>query len=180
MIVYHGSDSNFKQLRIAKDLVKRISTADNEGMGIYFSTDKMVARSYGKYIYTLEVNDDCFLDFRKESVCKSYVNKIIQEVYQKCGVNLYYYFDSNHLCNRMYWGGQSIYMVGKEISDVLDSTDKFYCSFTETKRREVYRVLRSYDKRLKAYMFNYHIKDIGVLKSVDDNVVKIINKESSY
>ena len=48
MIVYHGSNSNFKSLRISKSLVKHNSTLLNEGLGIYFSTDKEVARSYGK------------------------------------------------------------------------------------------------------------------------------------
>ena len=57
MVVYHGSNSNFKKLRISKDLVKRESTKTNEGMGIYFTTDKEIARSYGKYIYTIEIND---------------------------------------------------------------------------------------------------------------------------
>lgn len=180
MVVYHGSDSNFKRLRIANELVKRISTKDNEGLGIYFSTDKQVARSYGKYIYTLDINDEDFIDFRDSYVCQNYVNKIIQEIYQKCGINLYFYFDAKNMSDRMYWGGQAITSVGKDIADILDNSDKFYCSFPKTTREKVYGYLKAYDKKLKAYMFNYHIKNIGVLKSVDDSVVKIINKESSY
>lgn len=39
MIAYHGSDSNFKTFRLSKSLVKHNSTLENEGLGIYFSTD---------------------------------------------------------------------------------------------------------------------------------------------
>ena len=45
MIVYHGSDSNFRKLRIAKELVKNSSTMLNEGMGIYFFTNKEQTQS---------------------------------------------------------------------------------------------------------------------------------------
>lgn len=72
MIVYHGSNSNFKKLRIAKSLVKHQSTLENEGLGIYFTTDKEIARSYGKWIYSLEIPDD-MIDFRnKKSLHKIY------------------------------------------------------------------------------------------------------------
>lgn len=36
MLVYHGSNSNFRTLRISKSLVKHDSTLENEGLGIYF------------------------------------------------------------------------------------------------------------------------------------------------
>ena len=70
MIVYHGSNSNFTKLRIAKSLVKNSSTLENEGPGIYFSTDKSVAKHYGKYVYTLDINDKYFLDSRNAVICK--------------------------------------------------------------------------------------------------------------
>ena len=41
MIVYHGSPHNFKKLRICKG--EHISTEQNEGRGIYFSSIKSVA-----------------------------------------------------------------------------------------------------------------------------------------
>lgn len=65
MIAYHGSNRNFKKLRISKQLVQRTSTELNEGIGIYFSTNKRVAESYGNYVYILEINDKYFKDFRK-------------------------------------------------------------------------------------------------------------------
>lgn len=180
MVVYHGSDSNFKKLRIAKDLVKRISTKDNEGMGIYFSTDKEVARSYGKYIYTLEITDEHFLDFREFSKCLDYVCEIAKSIREAYGVDIFKYFDGHYFARRMFWGGQALFKVGSDIAEILDNTEPFYCSFPKTTRDKVYNYLKRYDKQLKSYMFNYHIKNIGVIKDVGDSVVKIVCKESSH
>lgn len=76
MIVYHGSNSNFRTLRISKNLVNHKSTITNEGLGIYFSTNLDVAKSYGKYIYTLEINDKVLIDFRSRGNCRRYLAKL--------------------------------------------------------------------------------------------------------
>ena len=93
MIAYHGSNSNFRQLRIAKSLVKHTSTLDNEGLGIYFSTDKEVAKSYGKYLYTLEINNKYFRDFRNIKTCRQYLALLSQEVYKRFKIDILYFID---------------------------------------------------------------------------------------
>lgn len=181
MIVYHGSNSNFKKLRISSSLVKHESTKTNEGLGIYFSTNKEVARSYGKYLYTLEINDKYFVDFRNKARCRLYVTTLVKNIYNETKIDISKYLDINDLVNRMYWGGQSISGVGREIYMLLDSNENWYMSTPISKIERIYQILRAYDKKhLYAYMFNYHIKDIGVIKNVDDNIVRIINKEQSY
>lgn len=181
MIVYHGSNSNFKKLRISSSLVKHESTKTNEGLGIYFSIDKEVARSYGKYIYTLEINDKYFVDFRSRTKCRLYVAKLAQSIYKETKVDILRYFSLEDLADRMYWGGQSISGVGREIYMLLDSNANWYFNNSISKIERIYQILRAYDKKhLYAYMFNYHIKNIGVIKKVDDNIVRIINKEQSY
>lgn len=182
MIVYHGSNSNFKRLRISKSLVKHNSTLLNEGLGIYFSIDKEVARSYGKYIYTLEINDKCFVDFRTRTKCAQYIKSIISHVLKETGINISNYFSVNEFIDRMYLGGQTIFTIGHDIAEILNNTDEFYLGFCETKRNKIYSKLRAVDKnrQIRAYMFNYHIKNIGVIKSVDADTVRIISKENSY
>lgn len=180
MVVYHGSNSNFKKLRISKDLVKRESTKTNEGMGIYFTTDKEIARSYGKYIYTIEINDKYFRDYRKRLACQGYVHKIVSKILDKTGVNLYEYLMINETVDRMYLGGLAINGVGRELYLLLDSNEKFY-RLPQYKIEKVYQMLRGFDRKPpKAYMFNYHIPNIGVIKDVSDDVVRIISKEQSY
>lgn len=178
MIVYHGSNSNFRKLKIAKGLVRCESTMNNEGLGIYFSTDRSVAESYGKYLYTLEINDKYLVDFRKKAKCVSYIRKIISTVYKNTGVRIDNYFSAEEFANSMYFGRQVISRVGKEIGEVLDSTEKFYFAYNQTTREKVYRELRKIDRELKiAYLFTYYIKNIGVIKCADENIVRIINKE---
>lgn len=181
MIVYHGSNSNFKKLRIAKELVRTQSSLVNEGMGIYFSTDKEIARSYGKYIYTIEINDRCFLDFRARGRCRIYLGKLAQKIYKELKIDILDYINLEETADRMYWGGLAISGVGREIYLLLDSNEKWYKEVCKSKIERVYQILRTYDKRnLQAYMFNYHIKDVGVIKTTDENVVRIVSKENSY
>lgn len=177
MIVYHGSDSNFKKLRISKDLVKHRSTLDNEGLGIYFSTDISVAENYGKYIYVLEINDSCFHDFRQVKQCEIYVRNICYDVLKKTGVDISKYIDISLLILYMKTGGIAISGVGREIYMLLDSNENWF-KLSKSKIQAVYRLLSKYDKFCpKAYMFTYHISNIGVIKDVSEDVVRIIDKK---
>lgn len=176
MIVYHGSDSNFKTLRISKSLVKHKSTFDNEGLGIYFSTNIETAKSYGKYLYILEINDNVFMDFRKLAICKSYLGNIVSYVYQNSCINIMNYITVFDTINRLNLGALAVSGVGKELSMLLDSTEKWY-TLPESKINKVYKLLKSIDKNCpKAYMFNYHIVNIGVIKDVSPDVVRIVDK----
>lgn len=180
MIVYHGSNSNFKKLRIAKELVQRESTKTNEGMGIYFSTDKETARGYGKYLYTIEINKAYFYDFRKRITCKGYVHKIVTTILRETGVDITKYYNIDETVDRLYFGGLAFSGVGRELYLILDNTTEFYM-LPNSKREKIYRILRAFDRKPpKAYMFNYHIKNIGVIKDVSEDVVRIISKEQSY
>ena len=181
MIVYHGSDSNFKQLRIAKSLVKHRSTLENEGLGVYFALDKEVARSYGKYIYTLDINNKYLKDFRNASVCDSYLRRIAEEIQKDININILYYIDLNQFITRMCCGGISIASTCEDIYNILENNEDWYIVTNKSRRERAYKVLRNYDKNhLYAYLFMYHIPNIGVIKVIDDNVVKIVKKESSY
>lgn len=180
MIVYHGSNSNFKTLRINKKLVKHDSTLTNEGLGIYFSTDKSVCESYGRYMYTLEINDKCFSDFRKINTCKRYVNAIRQEILKATGIEIARYVDLNSVAVYVHDGKVAVSGTCNEIYMLLDSNGHWY-ELGESRIQKVYKILDSYDKKhLKAYMFNYNIKDTGVIKDVSDNVVRIVDKGRNY
>ena len=165
MIVYHGSNHCFKKLKIGKSLVERRSTLENEGIGIYFSTDRTVAESYGKYVYEIELEN--IQDFRKRSECKKYLNEICAFVLYKTKVNIkkYIYFDAT--VSDMKAGGLSIAEIGKELQLQCDSRNEFYTELSETKRQKIFQCLKTYAKNhLTAYMFQYHIKNIGVIKDL--------------
>ena len=183
MIVYHGSHSNFKKLRISPKLCKHASTVTNEGYGIYFSTTPTVALTYGKYIYTLEINDDYIIDYRKKSECRKLVNTIMLYIKQECDINIYPYFKDSleRIIDNLYLGGLGISSIGDELILMLDSSYEWYATVSNTKIQKVYRKLKSYNKtHMKAYLFNYHIKNIGIICDASDNVVKIIAKDWCY
>ena len=69
MRVFHGSPRSFTKLRIDKRLIRHNATLENEGAGIYFTTDLSRAKSYGKYIYELEISDKYLRDFRDIKEC---------------------------------------------------------------------------------------------------------------
>jgi hypothetical protein len=177
MIAYHGSNSNFKTLKISKSLVQHKSTLENEGLGIYISTNPEVAKTYGKYTYVLEINDKCIVDFRKKATCTAYVNYIAKSVYDQTKVYLSRYMNLTQISDRIYLGAQSIANISHEIQMELDSNERWYTDIPESTQEKVYRTINKAVKtRLKAYMFNYHIADIGVIKDVSLEVVRIQSK----
>lgn len=180
MICYHGSNSRFKTLKISKKLVKSNATLLNEGIGIYFSIDRTVAESYGKYLYTLDINDKYIKDFRKIGVCRSYLLSIAKSVYAATGINLANYINYNTIAQSMVYGQIAISNVSREIKLCLDSTEKWY-QLSETKINNAYREIEKACKNtLYAYLFNYQIKGIGIIKNVNPEVVQILSCEKMY
>lgn len=181
MIVYHGSNHRFKKLRIAKRLVESPSTLVNEGLGIYFSTEKSIASSYGKYLYTLEINEKYLVNYRDIYTCHDHINFLVERVAIKCDVDIRKYFSTFEMVDRMRNGAQMICNIGHDIAEILDNTEEFYLTHSKYKRESIYRLLRSYDNfkktLVKAYMFRYFIPNIGVIKDVSDDVVKIVSIE---
>lgn len=180
MIAYHGSNANFKKFAVSNRLTKRDSTRNNEGMGIYFSTDINVAKSYGKYLYTMEINEAYVLDFRSKMVCKKYVEGIRKHIYEKTKIDIAGYINLSGVVLYAHCGNIAIWGITREIEMLLDSNEHWY-ELAPSRIERVYQILRGYSKKhLRAYMFNYNIKNTGVIKDVKEDVVRIVKKEVMY
>lgn len=178
MIVYHGSNSNFNRLKISKKLVKNESTLLNEGYGIYFSLDKNVAMSYGKFLYTLEINNKYIRNYKTLNSCKKLVKNILDEVENITKKSIKKYIDVNAIANNLFKVNLGFNNLGKELELILDNNFNFYNNYSNSVRNNIYRKIRiTIKKTLKAYIFNYHISNIGIIKDVNPEIVKIINKE---
>lgn len=178
MIVYHGSPHNFKKLRICKG--EHISTEQNEGRGIYFSSIKSVAETYGNYLYTLDVNDYYIKDFRKTVTCEKFLRDLELSVARKTNVWLRTYIDFNTVLSYMVSGGLSIFDLAREIWLLLDSHEYWYTHFSDNQRNLILSSIRQFVKRnLSVYFFPYHIQGVGVIKDVSPLVVNIVSKESN-
>lgn len=172
MIVYHGSNHNFKKLRIDPKLCERRSIIENEGYGIYFSTDINIAKSYGSYIYVIEIDDASVIDFRNVNTCGVFLYRILNSVKT---TSLYSLIDHRTIYRNIYYGGVSIWNLYDELALNLDSCDIWYTNFSQSQRDSIFRTLkRECRVGLKAYMFNYHIQNIGVIK--DLSCCRIVDK----
>ena len=177
MIVYHGSNSRFETLRIGKNLVKHDSSLLNEGMGIYFSTDRKIAESYGKYLYTLEINDAKIYDMRSSRIVQARIKQIAKEVLNATGVNILPYLNIREIAQYVVDGRVAIDGMCREIYMLLDSNEDWYFAAGD-KVDNVYKQLERLSKvKIPAYLFNYHIPNIGIIKTVTPDVVKIISRE---
>lgn len=185
MVVYHGSNHRFRSLRIEKSLVECRSTMTNEGLGIYFSKNKEVAKSYGRYVYTIDIPDEVVIDFTDRATCKRYYKDLIKTIDEKNHIKLEEYISydiEKILIDRMYLGGQCLFSLGREIYNILDSNENWWCDgkVLETKKHQVESSLRSYSKNLIAYTFSYHIPDIGVIKKPGLKYARITKREEMY
>ena len=194
MIVYHGSNSNFSKLRISRDLVhweKERTHADGitfrfmpldhtEDVGIYFSADKETAKQYGKYVYTLEINDCYIKDFRGRTACRMFLAKMAQEIYKKIDVDLLEYVNLEHLSEKMYWHTLCISTIYTEFEHIFFNSSDFN-KLPKSKRDRISQMIRAICKReLTVILFNADNRDEGIIKKVDDSIVRIISKEQLY
>lgn len=175
MLVYHGSSHNFKTLRIRKDLTRE-SSKNNEGYGIYFSLDKSVAMSYGRYVYTIQVADNYLIDMQDMRLCLGYVHKICKEFHDMFGVRLEWFLDVRSLAEYLQCGTIPVIGVCREIKLLLDSNERFYVKCGRHVE-SMFKWLDFYAGAPKAYLFTYQIKDCGIIRDVSPSVATIVQKE---
>lgn len=186
MIVYHGSNSNFKQLRIEKRLCKTKQKSLNEGYGIYFSTYSDVARAYGKYIYQLELNDRFVMDFNNRGTCEKYVNKLMEDIYLKFKVDARMLRTYKEVVNGLACGKIEIDKLGSELAVEIDNDYGLYEKYIDSMSIKKHESFISYieglnGKYLKAYTYpSNEIRGVGIIKDVSADVVRIINKTKLF
>ena len=190
MIVYHGSNSNFNTLKISRNLVhwekehtddgftfKFMPLQHTEGIGIYFSLNKEDAKQYGKYLYTLEINDKYIIDFRHRTNCRLFLAKLAQSIYKKIDVDILEYVNMEQIAEKMYWHTLSIDIIYTDIISILDN-NKYFQQLAKSKIDRVHQMIRAYCKKeAVVYLFNSKC-DEGIIKKVDNSIVRIINKET--
>lgn len=175
MLVYHGSNHSFRTLRIRKELAKS-TTLENEGYGIYFSLYRDVAESYGKWLYTLDVSNKYLVDMRDFNTCSAYVLKLRQEMLAVFKLRLEDFFDMQLLARYLWQGGVAISGVGKEVQNLLDSSEEFYMRHGKNSEA-IFEWLRKWRGIPKAYLFTYNIRGCGIIRDVSPEVVRIVDKE---
>lgn len=176
MQVYHGSNHRFSKIRISPSLSNSQASSLNEGAGIYFSTDRGVAESYGKYLYTLDINKSALIDFRTSKTCASYMSNLNTFVQRESGIRLSDYLQLRGVAEYVYFGNIAVAGIGRELGLLLDSDERYSLQVPQYRKDKVGVAIRKFLKQtLRVYMFNYNIKNIGVIKKADDDTVRIIS-----
>ena len=177
MILHHGSTKDFDKFEISE---KHLSTKiENliEGMGIYFSDNKEFVKSYGNFIYTIDMdNNDCW-DFTNPETMPMFIDKISEKV--KFPI-------LNFLSpNSFEWilnGNLSIRRFSREIMLQLDSVETFYEVLGNRDSEELFEeITKEYEKLLfsKRFFkyFDASFKTVIYLCTNKEDTVKILSKE---
>ena len=175
MIVYDGSSHIFKVLSLVKKNTRESSLL-NEGLGIYFSSDRNIASSYGRYLYSLNVSDKLVWDFRGKRHCNALVNNFGTTFSKRWGIHLWRFVDPVSLVEYLHEGNIAIVGLAEEVRQLLLSSEQF-CMMYQGKIESISTWLGHWTGYPSAYFFPYSIKDCGVIKDVSPDVVKIIGKE---
>lgn len=173
MVVYHGTNHHFKKLKISNKLSSPESL-QNEGKGIYFSDDSNVATYYGKTVYEIVITP---LDFRKITVCRQFIKKLVSYVKTNTKVDIYPYIED--IATQIYNNNCCVANLSENIVLVLDNNQKYYEEHTITKQKQVNSYIKKYCKtNIKAYFFGGKSSKIGVIKDLSsiESVTKITEK----
>lgn len=173
MIVYHGTNHRFKKLKISNKLSNPESLR-NEGKGIYFSDDINVAKYYGKTVYEITITP---LNFRKITVCRQFIKKLVSYVKTNTKVDIYPYIED--IATQIYNNNCCVANLSENIELILDNNQKYYEEHTLTKQKKVKSCIKKYCKtNIKAYFFGGKSSNIGIIKDLSsiESVTKITEK----
>jgi hypothetical protein len=177
-ILYHGSNSDFKQFKIDESLVKHdIQTVLPEGVGVYMSHNRDFVKNYGKIIYIIEPLK--ILDFTKKSnirkIIKDFLNKFDTE---KIIINNLNINQLNNSIEMAYNGDMAIMKLLKELW-MLSEENMYLNNNYEIDLYDYYdRLEEKYFNFLKSGVIAYNDKNIGIIYiSKDINNFKLIKKE---
>jgi hypothetical protein len=151
VVLYHGSNKIFDFFEIDKKHSTRDISTLSEGFGIYMTEDMNVSESYGENIYQIILDNKDFIDFTK----RNNIKKLIENISTEININLKLYVDTNTIISMIIDGDLSITTMYEEITNLLDSNEKFY---------DKYQHLLTYDdnclyKKIKSSFFK-NIKSI--------------------
>lgn len=178
MIGYHGTSHYIRKIRIAPKLSSNISK-DNEGVGCYFFTDsKEKAAAYGRYVYTLEI-DDPVPDFRKAETAMGYLEDMCQCVKSRMDLDISRFISFSLIADYITDGRIAVRDIGKEVWLHLDSSEPFYKAAGVKKAEKIQQLIKQYENQHlpNAWLFSASITNAGIVRK--ESAVRIIRMERS-
>lgn len=176
MILYHGSYHNFDFPNMSQ--IKKYSKESsllNEGHGLYCTTMPEVAKSYGKYIYEINVDTKDVKVFNSYSGVQYYIERIIIFIKEKNNVDISPYININNIAAYVVSGKIGLCNIGREIDKILDNSESFYNRYGSV-YEFVHNSLRLWDKEYLpgCYKVECSIPNTFIIK--DFTLIKRIRK----
>lgn len=178
MIGYHGTSHYIRKIRIAPKLSSNASK-DNEGVGCYFFTDsKEKAAQYGRYVYTLEI-DDPVPDFRKTETAMAYLEDMRQYIKSRIDLDISCFISFSLIVDYIVDGRIAVRDIGKEVWLHLDSSEPFYKVAGIKKAEKIQQLIKRYENQHlpNAWLFSASITNVGIVRK--ESAVRIIRMERS-
>jgi hypothetical protein len=156
MLLYHGSPQKFTDFKVSENLCRHdIQTILTEGVGIYMSRDIKVAKSYGEFLYTVEVDDTLVLDMTNFIVVRSLISKFSKNL-EVLGFNLIKYIKASTLesmVSGIVLGSFSCTDMARELELLLDCNEYFH-----TDNNKITSVYKNLQKTQKDILRSHIIK----------------------
>ena len=180
MILYHGSSHNFDFPNISQ--IKKYSKESsvlNEGYGLYCTSIPMVATSYGKYIYEIEVDRQDISVFNSYSSVQYYIVDIILFIKERNKVDISPYINIHSIAEYVVSGKIGVCNIGGEIEKILDNSEPFYNRYGSVSE-VVYDSLRLWDKKYVpgCYKVECSVPNTFIIR--DFTLIKSIKKRKIY
>lgn len=178
MILYHGSYKKFNKFEISEVLsIHDSQTVLPEGIGIYMIDDKEFTKSYGNFIYKVEIKENNIFDATNKKEIKNKIDELNSSI---IGVNIYNYLTKNNLEDVLHGvlrGNLSIVRLGREISLLLDSKEEFWSDNEDNAQEILDAIEELWECFMQEVVIRYYDKsfdrDIFISKNAD--LLNIIN-----
>jgi len=177
MLLYHGSPKEFKRLRVHKDLCRHdIQTVLPEGIGIYMTNKLEVAKSYGEFVYTLEVKDSTLIDMTYWEG----INQVF-DLLRNFMIRHRFDFDdyieakvAQRIIEGIVYGVIPCTGLDRELSLCFDSNAKFYEDYNDIET--ITELLEEANRKvLEMYVMKYNDTSLGVVYiAKNPDLVKIL------
>lgn len=129
MILYHGTNKKFTQFKIGAEYARCHEIDLVEGYGVYLASNSELSKSYGSYLYTIEVDDTLISDYTDEA----YIYELFFQIQKDLNFDLSILGEDqiSELVDSILTGFSSVTGLGKEICDRLDSLEVFYVLYQD-------------------------------------------------
>lgn len=88
MVVYHGSDHKFDELRLCPEHTYPETFREGKGVGIYFTDLVSEAYNYGKYVYEIEIPDGLVVNCCDKKWRRAYYKQFVDFMRQRFDIRL--------------------------------------------------------------------------------------------